>query len=138
LGTIVVEGDRTSGAMITARFAMEQGKEVFAVPGQVMQSLSAGPHWLIRQGAKLVETVEDELEELGGTPTTPRQAATAAAPAGGDADRILAALGHDPCPIDELARRTGLTADVLLAILFELELAGRVASRPGGFHQRLD
>lgn len=137
-GVLVVEAAMQSGSLITARLAAEAGREVFAVPGSIHSPLSKGCHALIRQGAKLVETVEDILEELGGVATAqappPRPTATMSPESTG----VLTALGHDPCQLDELARRTGLTADALLAILFELELTNRVASRPGGVFQRLD
>lgn len=140
-GVLVVEAARESGSLITARLAGELGREVLAVPGSIHAPQARGCHQLIRQGAKLVETADDILEELGGPTTagaagTPDPAPAAERPAD-DADPVLAALGHDPCPIDLLAARTGLTADALLAMLLELELTGHVAALPGGHYQRL-
>lgn len=140
-GVLVVEAARDSGSLITARLAGELGREVFAIPGSIHSPQTRGCHQLIRQGAKLVETADDILEELGGDhratfaerPASAAGAVTAAA----DASGLLAALGHDPCPLDTLAGRTGLTADALLAMLLELELTGHVAALPGGRYQRL-
>ena len=139
-GVLVVEAAVQSGSLITARLAAEQGREVFAVPGSIHSPLSRGCHALIRQGAKLVETAQDILEELGdtaGSPETPTGIADAGV--GDDAgSAVLTALGHDPCSVDALGQRCGLTANALLAILFELELGGRIARLPGGLYQRLD
>ncbi|HMX17384.1 MAG TPA: DNA-processing protein DprA [Rhodocyclaceae bacterium] len=139
-GCLVVEAAPRSGSLITARLAAEAGREVFAVPGSIHSPLSKGCHALIKQGAKLVESAADILEELRW------EAAVAALPGAGrpgpagvsDAEaRILEALGADPCDVDGLASRTGLAADALLAVLLPLELAGRVAQLPGGRYQRL-
>lgn len=132
-GVLVVEAAPGSGSLITARLAGEQGREVFAIPGSIHSPLARGCHQLIKQGAKLVESAQDVLEELG----WPARAAAAAPPAADNADPMLAALGHDPCGLDELAARTGLAADELLARLLALELAGRVAPLPGNRYQRI-
>jgi DNA processing protein len=137
-GCLVVEAADRSGSLITARLAAEAGLEVFAIPGSIHSPLSKGCHKLIKQGAKLVESAEDVLEELrweaavAGAP-----AATAAAPADPEAAKLLAAMGYDPCTLDVLATRTGLTADRLLAMLLPLELDGHVAQLPGGRYQRI-
>jgi DNA processing protein len=138
-GVLVVEATLNSGSLITARFAAEQGREVFAIPGSIDSPFSKGCHRLIRDGAKLVETAADVLEELGlaAPPGRQREKAPPASPSGSDpGDKVLAALGHDPAGIDDLTARTGLTADVITATLVELELNGRVAVLPGGAYQR--
>jgi len=133
-GVLVVEAALASGSLITARYAGEQGREVFAIPGSIHSPLAKGCHKLIREGAKLVETAQDILEELGmGTKGTPLQS-TAGAPISESA--LMAALGNDPADIDALVARTGLPADAVTAELTELELAGIVASLPGGRWQR--
>ena len=146
LGTLVVEAALKSGSLITARMASEQGKEVFAIPGSIHASQSRGCHALIRQGAKLVETAQDVLEELrlpmGQPPATSGTTAdgdfsatqeTESAPE----DALTAALGFDPVGLDALMARTGLDAARLQAGLLELELEGAVARLPGGLYQRL-
>jgi DNA processing protein len=131
-GVLVVEAAARSGSLITARMAGEQGREVFAIPGSIHSPVSKGCHMLIRQGAKLVESAQDVLEELGldaagGRP--PAQAATD--------DPVLRALGWDPVDADTLASRIGLDAGTTAARLMELELQGRVARLPGGLYQRI-
>jgi DNA processing protein len=139
-GVLVVEATLNSGSLITARLAADQGREVFAIPGSIDSPFSKGSHRLIRDGAKLVETAADVLEELGlvaeaGPPAT---ASRGAAPvATGAPGRVLEALGHDPVGIDVLTERTGLPADAVAAALVELELAGQVAPLAGGSYQRL-
>jgi DNA processing protein len=112
---------------------------VFAIPGSIHSPFSKGCHRLIKEGAKLVETAQDVLEELGLAPaaaSAPIRAGTAAAPEG-DAARVLEALGHDPVDIDALAERTGLGASAIAVALVELELRGQVAPLPGGAFQRV-
>ena len=132
-GCLVVEAAARSGSLITARLAAEAGCEVFAIPGSIHAPLAKGCHKLIRQGAKLVETAADILEELQW------EAVVAALPgaAAEDADPLLAALGEDLCDLDTLAARTGWSAENLLARLLPLELDGRIAQLPGGRYQRL-
>jgi len=141
-GTLVVEAALASGSLITARLASEQGREVFAIPGSIHAPQSRGCHALIRQGAKLVETAQDILEELQLSATAP---APAPAPPGDEAadpdeppagDPVLQALGFDPIGIDALVERTGMDAAALQVRLLELELAGRVARLPGARFQR--
>ncbi len=130
-GCLVVEAALASGSLITARLAAEQGRDVFAIPGSIHSPHSKGSHALIKQGAKLVESAQDLLQELGiGTIAAP-SAAPAPAVAG-----LLSHLGYDPCDIDTLCARSGLTADVVSAMLLQLELDGKVASLPGGQYQR--
>ncbi len=139
-GTLVVEAALQSGSLITARLASEQGKEVFAIPGSIHSAQSRGCHALIRQGAKLVETAQDVLEELrwpGAVATAVGDAGVAAAPANNDPDGLLQALGADPVSLDALLARTGLDTATLQARLLELELDGQVGRLPGGLFQRL-
>lgn len=135
-GCLVVEAAKQSGSLITARFAAEAGREVFAIPGSIHSPQSKGCHALIKQGAKLVESAQDILEELRWEKVVNPAALPAVKEA--ETDPILIALGGDPCDLDTLAARTGLTADVLLAKLLPLELDGRVAQLPGGYYQRLN
>ena len=136
-GTLVVEAALQSGSLITARQAAEYGREVFAVPGSIHSPLSRGCHALIRQGAKLVESADDILDELQGPSATTAAVSAEApsAPAGRD-DPVLRALGHDPATLDALCARTGWSAQELSARLLELELEDRVARLPGGLYQR--
>lgn len=139
-GVLVVEAAVESGSLITARMAGEQGREVFAIPGSIHSPQSRGCHRLIRQGAKLVETAQDVLEELGQVlpPTAGRSRPTAdLATPDDEGAQLLACAGFDPVTIDELVARSGLTAEALSVILLRLELDGRVASLPGGRYQRL-
>jgi DNA processing protein len=137
-GVLVVEAALGSGSLITARLAADQGREVFAIPGSIHSPQSRGCHRLLRDGAKLVETAADILEELRWSSPAPHHApATDTALYSETEQKLLAALGHAPCAIDELARRSGLTAAELSVILLQLELAGHVAGLPGGRYQRL-
>ena len=137
-GVLVVEATLASGSLITARFAAEQGREVFAIPGSIHSPFSKGSHRLIKDGAKLVETAQDVLEELGGVAPAGDSATQAPAPdVAGDAGRVLDALGHDPAGVDALAARTGLAAGAISVALVELELSGRVTALPGGAFQRV-
>lgn len=144
LGTLVTEAALKSGSLITARYAIEQGREVFAIPGSIHNPLARGCHSLIRNGAKLVETAADILEELAPvlgsfTPTTARpEVAGASGAPGRDAEyrRLLDALGHDPLSPDELIRRSGLPAKSVASMLLLLELEGSVSSCPGGRYCR--
>jgi len=134
LGVLVVEAAPESGSLITARLAAEQGREVFAIPGSIHSPLARGCHQLIKQGAKLVETANDILEELGAA----QAPETAVATTGSDSeDALLIALGHGPCSLDELAERSGYETEQLLGELLMLELAGLIATLPGNRYQRL-
>lgn len=134
-GVLVVEAAERSGSLITARQAAEQGREVFAIPGSIHSPLSKGCHRLIRQGAKLVDSTADIVEELGWHTAAGAAAPCVAAPA--EADVLLDAMGFDPVSVDELVGRTGLTPAELSAKLLELELAGQATNLPGGRFQRL-
>jgi len=138
-GTLVVEAAPQSGSLITARLAAEQGREVFAIPGSIHAPQSRGCHALIRQGAKLVETAQDVLEELPPLPvvSTPMPVAVDKHPASSPEDVVLQALGFDPMGIDTLCARCGMDAAALQVRLLELELEGRVARLPGGLFQRM-
>jgi len=137
-GTVVVEAALQSGSLITARQAVEQGKEVFAIPGSIHSPQSRGCHALLKQGAKLVETAQDVLEELPSLAGVAPPATDAfQQEAGSEPDPLLAALGFDPVSLDALVARTGMPAAALQARLLELELQGEVARLPGGLFQRV-
>ena len=148
-GVLVVEAALQSGSLITARLAAEQGKEVFAIPGSIHAPQSRGCHSLIRQGAKLVESAQDVLEELrhvtfgiggsvtGGGAVSEEEAVSTDCSIHGKETFLLQALGHDPVGLDALLERTGLDASTLQARLLELELAGVVGRLPGGLFQRI-
>lgn len=137
-GVLVVEAAMESGSLITARLAGEQGRDVFAIPGSIHSPQAKGCHRLIKQGAKLVETAQDILEELHWPilPQTTQKQPVESCNAAGSAD-LLAHMGYDPCSVDELVTRSGLTADALSVMLLHLELEGRIASLPGNRYQRL-
>ena len=142
LGTLVVEAALKSGSLITARLAVEAGREVFAIPGSIHSAQSHGCHALIRQGAALVESadeVADLLLAMAPRPSVPQGASDGAVEVtdGAREDPLLEALGHDPTHLDALQARTGWPAAELLARLLELELEGRVARLPGGLYQQL-
>jgi len=146
LGTLVVEAAQRSGSLISARLASEQGREVFAMPGSIHNPLARGCHALIRQGAKLVETAQDILDELHplaaacidlqqpeAVDTSPDQDPIA------DPEylELMEKMGFDPITIDHLIEVTGLTAAVVSSMLLQLEMSGYVASSPGGTYNRL-
>ena len=133
-GVLVVEAATASGSLITARLAGEQGREVLAIPGSIHSPQSRGCHQLIKQGAKLVESAQDVLEELR-LSVPLKTAPTRSDPSA--PTQLLAMMGFDPCGLDELAARTGLTAEALSVMLLHLELDGRIASLPGGRYQQL-
>ena len=140
-GVLVVEAATHSGSLITARLAGEQGREVFAIPGSIHNPLAHGCHRLIREGAKLVETAQDVLEEFGWDTPLPAPDSTHSADEAEPADSpdcdILRALGYEIRDFDDLSARTGWPADRLGARLLELELHGLVARLPGGRFQRI-
>lgn len=144
-GTLVVEAALRSGSLITARLAADLGKEVFAIPGSIHSTQSRGCHALIKQGAKLVESADDVLEELHwqhsavtAAPSATGSTSADEAPSSLDEDdALLRALGHDPVGLDALQARTGLDTAHLQARLMQLELDGHVARLAGGLFQRI-
>jgi DNA processing protein len=135
LGVLVVEAAVKSGSLITARYALEQGREVFAVPGSIHSTLSKGCHALIKQGAKLVETANDVLVELGEQERTNNK--TSDGTLLGSNPELLEAIGFDPVDLDTICERASLTAEKASAMLLELELNGELARLPGGTFQRI-
>ncbi|GMQ87688.1 MAG: DNA-processing protein DprA [Gammaproteobacteria bacterium] len=149
LGTLVVEAALRSGSLITARTALEQGREVFAIPGSIHNPLARGCHALIREGAKLVETGDHILEELASLVslclsqaednTTPKTGADKSEnPAKLDAEyfHLLDQMGYEPVSIDQLVQRSGLTPEQVSSMLLLLELEDFIASSPGGRYTR--
>ncbi len=146
MGTLVVEARAQSGALITARRAIEQGREVFAIPGSIHNPLAKGCHQLIRDGAKLVESTGHILEELASLLSLAAAQPASVEPATGepsapevrDADytRLLEALGWDTVDVDSLVLRSGLTAAEVSSMLLILELEGSVQPLAGGRYQR--
>ncbi len=144
LGVLVVEAALKSGSLITARFALEQGREVFAVPGSPLDPRCRGANDLIRGGATLVETVEDVLSALGGQLSDPHRPTFIRPPAerltdGNDTEnqadvaraKVLEGLGPSPVLVDELVRQCQLSPAIVATVLLELELAGRLERQPG-------
>ncbi|HZH47950.1 MAG TPA: DNA-processing protein DprA, partial [Roseococcus sp.] len=141
LGVVVVEAAPQSGTLITARLAVENGRELFAVPGHPHDPRSRGANDLIRQGAHLTESAEDVLRFLPEAPadapllrhlSVPDAPEPEAAPAAeGLAAQVLEMLGSTPVPVDELGRRCQLSASTLAGLLLDLELQGRVETLPG-------
>ena len=143
LGTLVIEAALRSGSLITARLASELGREVFAMPGSVDNPMARGCHMLIRQGAKLVETAADILEELAplidNVPVKPiAQPSTAHADEyDQDYQQLLKYLDNAPRSMDQLVEQTGYSVDALSSMLLILELQGAVGIAPGGGYQKL-
>ncbi len=142
MGTLVVEAAVQSGSLITAKQALEQGREVFAVPGSIHNPQSRGCHRLIRQGAKLVETAQDIFEELGGFAALAIETEKSAPPLQSafemddEYKKVLASLGHEPASVDVVVSRSGLTADAVCSMLLVLELQGYLKSMTGGYYCR--
>jgi DNA processing protein len=144
--TLVVEAALQSGSLITAKQALEQGRDVMAIPGSIHSPQSKGCHLLIKQGAKLVESAQDVLEELR-LPDSLAQRCLPLAPEPGDSPHtgkddspeaeLLRAMGHDPVSLDALQARCGWPTSQLQAQLLELELTGLVGRLPGGLFQRI-
>jgi len=143
LGTLVVEAAIRSGSLISARYALEQGREVFAIPGSIHNPLARGCHHLIREGAKLVETAQDIIDELGPLAgaciplPAAREEITEAHQLGEEYLQLLDSIGFDPTSIDQLVERSGLTPAEVSSMLLQLELSGYIASSPGGTYNRL-
>ena len=141
-GTLVVEAALPSGSLITARLALEAGREVFAIPGSTHSPQARGCNVLLKQGAKLVDGAADILKEFSGArpgaSAVPRSSADAGTAVAAKEDPLLAALGFDPIGLDALVARTGYSAAELSARLLDLELEGRVARLPGQVLQRVE
>ena len=155
VGVLVVEASVRSGALITARHAMEQGREVFAIPGSIHNPVARGCHRLIREGARLVETAADIVDELGGllaglqsgdeqeqqsagSHQTAARSVISTSVSDAAHTELLAAMGCDPVAVDVLASRCGLTIGELSSMLLILELQGLVRSLAGGRYQRIN
>jgi len=139
-GTLVVEAAPRSGSLITARMALEQGRDVFAVPGSIYNPLSRGCHDLIKEGAKLVQGTEDILEEFDFSYSWSHAATSGSVPevsAEAVHHQLMTSMGHDPVSVDDLVCLTGYTAENIAMMLVLLELEGAVASSPGGGYSRL-
>jgi DNA processing protein len=139
LGVLVVEAAIRSGSLITARTALEQNREVFAIPGSIHNPLARGCHQLLRQGAKLVETVEDVLEEINlqitKTTKLPLKEPVDLDP---QLKRVLAQIGYEATAVDAIILRSELTASEVSSMLLSLELAGYVCNAPGGYVRCID
>jgi DNA processing protein len=136
LAVVVVEASEKSGSLITARYALEQGRDVMAVPGSVLSGRNCGSHSLLKDGAKIVESADDILEELGWWParTDGRQG-----PGAPETDPLLARMeAGELYRLDQLMTVTGMGGPKLLQRLMELELQGKVAARPGGLFGRAE
>lgn len=134
LGVVVVEGTEDSGALVTVDYALEQGREVFAVPGSIFSLRSRAPHSLLRQGARVAETVADIQQELGLAITASGRDESAAAPrSGGDTGeaRLLETLEGGPASFDELVEATALSAARVVSLVTVLEMRGLVQTLPG-------
>jgi DNA processing protein len=137
-GCLVVEAALHSGSLITAKQALEQGRDVFAIPGSIHSPLAKGCHWLIKQGGKLVESAQDILEELDPSALSrPEAKASAAPPTTAEEAAVLAVAGFAPVDLDTICIRGGLTPDAASAMLLKLELEGYMSRLPGGLFQRL-
>ncbi len=140
-GCLVVEAALRSGSLITARQALDQGREVMAIPGSIHSPLSKGCHALIKQGAKLVESTQDILDEINFLPLSfgqnDNKREEFAIESSTENTVLLKHLGYDAVDIDTLCIRSGLTAEVVSAMLLTLELDGQVSSLPGGCYQRI-
>lgn len=143
VAVVVVEAALRSGSLITARRAADQGRLVFAVPGSPLDPRAAGANLLLKEGARLVTSVDDVLSEIAPMLAQPRQPATRIGEpsrepdqppdaAGEERTRIIEALGPTPIPVDELIRFTGLRPAIVQLVLLELSLAGRIERHPGG------
>lgn len=134
-GCLVIEAALQSGSLITARFANEQGRDVFALPGSIHSPLAKGCHALIKQGAKLVDSANDILEELNFTTPAVRAGDTPQLEA--ETAQLLELLGYEPSGLDAICLSAGLGSDAALALLLKLELHGLIERLPGGQFQRV-
>ncbi|WP_198246685.1 DNA-processing protein DprA [methane-oxidizing endosymbiont of Gigantopelta aegis] len=139
LGLLVVEAAKQSGSLITARLALEQNREVFAIPGSIHNPLARGCNALIREGAKLVETTDDIFEELGEYNQQPTQDTDKKTKTGLDPEQenLLNLVQFSPTTVDYLIEKSGLSIEIISSILLVLELQGYIDSRPGSCYIRL-
>lgn len=141
LGVLVIEATIKSGSLITARLAAEQGRDVFAIPGSIHNPLARGCHLLIRQGAKLVETAQDIIEELSALSAFAAQETSAATVAdtsnpqtlNATCQKLLDCVGFEPTTIDQLINRSGFSAQQVAVMVLTLELAEKISGVPGGY-----
>ena len=137
LGCLVVEANLKSGSQITARLSAEQGREVFAIPGSIHSPLAKGCHQLIKQGAKLVDSLQDIVEELNLSKAVSVPAAAENSQTSQDQQRLLDAMAYEPISIESLVQLTGLTVSTLSSMLTLLELEGRITGLAGGQYQQI-
>ncbi len=137
LGCLVVEANLKSGSQITARLSAEQGREVFAIPGSIHSPLAKGCHQLIKQGAKLVDSLQDIVEELNLSKAVSATVAEENSPTNQDQQTLLEAMGYDAISIESLVQLTGLTVSTLSSMLTLLELEGRITGLAGGQYQQI-
>ncbi len=137
MGVIIIEAGERSGALITSKFALEQDRDVFAVPGNINSPVSKGPNRLIQQGAKLVTKVEDVLEELNVTMVAEKTAVQLALPESAEEAALITHLSSQPVHVDELSRITGLPASQVSSTLTLMELKGMVQQVGGMNYARL-
>jgi DNA processing protein len=139
LGTLVVEAAPRSGSLITARMALEQNRDVFAVPGSIHSSQSRGCNQLIQQGAKLIQDPSDIIEEYSifSVPYAAASIPKSDMDGASEEDGLLKYIAYEPTTVDTLVAATGLSADIIVATLLDLELRGRVESMPGGAYIRV-
>lgn len=144
IGTLVIEAAQRSGSLITARNAGEQGREIFAVPGSIHNPLARGCHRLIRQGAKLVETAEDILEELGPLlspdlhSSKPAEQPAIPTSINPQHEELLKHIDYDPTPINVIISRSGLTPEAVSSMLLIMELNNQIAAEAGGCYLRIE
>ncbi len=139
LGVLVVEAAKKSGSLITANYALEQGRDVFAIPGSIHNPLARGTHSLIKQGAKLVESIDDILEELAPLASivlNRKRSDKQDNNTNNEYQLLLDAMGYEECSVDQLVKFSGLTADAVSSMLLILELQGMIESRQGGKYCR--
>lgn len=136
-GCLVVEAAMASGSLITARLAVEMGRDVFAIPGSIHSPLSRGCHYLIKQGAKLIEEPAEVLEEFGLGHDSAQSSSRDEVPIDEATAKLLKAVGYDACDVDTLIERAGIDAEDLLPLLVQLELDGRISRLADGTFQRV-
>lgn len=136
-GCLVVEAAMASGSLITARLAAEMGRDVFAIPGSIHSPLSRGCHYLLKQGAKLVDSPGEVLEEFGISHESVQDTDSADEAPQGASAKLMSALEYDPCDLDALVERSAMAIEEALALLLQLEVQGAVVRLPDGRYQRV-